>query len=222
MDGMFGGDQGKALVRAPPRTRGQGAEQAPAAGAASGSGGSGPACCAHRSPPHCLPHMQEASFKEFLNRPENQSLVEKQQRKEVKQAIQLQEKMRALEFRDKVRGEGLSGLPGAGGSERDIGGVATEQDGAGTQARECESQQPGPGNFFRRTPPCSSHPHLHRRLPSPSHPTAGRFWSLSWRRRRTSLPSWRTGCCAGSSRPSQTTPRATLESGPATRASSRC
>ncbi|KAL4428099.1 hypothetical protein ABPG75_002188 [Micractinium tetrahymenae] len=44
----------------------------------------------------------EASFKEFLARPENQEVVEKQQRKEAKQAIQLQEKMRALDFRDKV------------------------------------------------------------------------------------------------------------------------
>jgi len=44
----------------------------------------------------------EASFKEFINRPENRSLVEAHQRKEVKQAIQLQDKVRALEFRDKV------------------------------------------------------------------------------------------------------------------------
>lgn len=47
--------------------------------------------------------MQEASFKEFLARPENQDVLEKQQRKEAKQAIQLQEKMRALEFREKAR-----------------------------------------------------------------------------------------------------------------------
>lgn len=45
---------------------------------------------------------QEASFKEFLSRPENQEVMEKQQRKEAKQAIQLQEKMRALEFREKA------------------------------------------------------------------------------------------------------------------------
>ena len=51
--------------------------------------------------PH-IPLLQEASFKEFLARPENQALVEQQQRKEVKQAVQLQDKMRALEFRDKV------------------------------------------------------------------------------------------------------------------------
>ncbi|PRW44423.1 Peptidyl-prolyl cis-trans isomerase D [Chlorella sorokiniana] len=44
----------------------------------------------------------EASFKEFLARPENAALVEAQQRKEAKQSIQLQEKIRALEFRDKV------------------------------------------------------------------------------------------------------------------------
>jgi hypothetical protein len=46
--------------------------------------------------------LQEASFKEFLSRPENQTLVEKHQRREVKQAIQLQEKTAALRFRDKV------------------------------------------------------------------------------------------------------------------------
>ena len=46
--------------------------------------------------------LQEASFKEFLARPENQALVEKHQRREVKQAIQLQEKMAALRFRDTV------------------------------------------------------------------------------------------------------------------------
>lgn len=46
--------------------------------------------------------QQEASFKEFLSRPENRAIVEKHQRKEVKQAIQLQGRMRALEFRDKV------------------------------------------------------------------------------------------------------------------------
>ncbi len=51
---------------------------------------------------HSLP--QEASFKEFLARPENAALVEAQQRKEAKQAVQLQEKVRALHFREKVRG----------------------------------------------------------------------------------------------------------------------
>ncbi|KAL4858750.1 Peptidyl-prolyl cis-trans isomerase FKBP4 [Chlorella vulgaris] len=44
----------------------------------------------------------DASFKEFLNRPENAELLEKQQRKEIKQGLQMQEKMRALEFREKV------------------------------------------------------------------------------------------------------------------------
>lgn len=44
----------------------------------------------------------EASFKEFISRPENRPLVEAHQRKEVKQAIQLQDKVRALDFRDKV------------------------------------------------------------------------------------------------------------------------
>lgn len=56
------------------------------------------------------PPPQEASFKEFLSRPENREVVEKHQRKEAKQAIQLQEKMRALEFRDKARGGG-GGFP---------------------------------------------------------------------------------------------------------------
>jgi hypothetical protein len=46
--------------------------------------------------------MQEASFKEFLSRPENRALVEAHQRKEVRQAIKLQEKMRLMDFRDKV------------------------------------------------------------------------------------------------------------------------
>lgn len=46
--------------------------------------------------------MQEESFKEFLSRPENQPILEKHQRREVKQAIQLQEKMNALNFRSKV------------------------------------------------------------------------------------------------------------------------
>jgi hypothetical protein len=46
--------------------------------------------------------QQEASFKEFLSRPENRPLVEKHQRREVKQAVQLQEKTAALRFRDKV------------------------------------------------------------------------------------------------------------------------
>lgn len=41
-------------------------------------------------------------MKEFLSRPENQAVVERQQRKEVKQAMQLQQKMQALQFRDKV------------------------------------------------------------------------------------------------------------------------
>ncbi|KAI7845680.1 hypothetical protein COHA_000794 [Chlorella ohadii] len=44
----------------------------------------------------------EASFKEFLARPENAALVEAQQRKEAKQAVQLQEKVRALHFREKT------------------------------------------------------------------------------------------------------------------------
>lgn len=38
-----------------------------------------------------------------MNRPENAELLEKQQRKEIKQGLQMQEKMRALEFREKVR-----------------------------------------------------------------------------------------------------------------------
>lgn len=46
--------------------------------------------------------LQEASFKEFISRPENRHLVEKHQKREVKQAIQLQEKMAALKFRDVV------------------------------------------------------------------------------------------------------------------------
>lgn len=46
--------------------------------------------------------VQEASFKEFLSRPENRPLVEQHQRKEVKQALQLQEKAAALKFRSKV------------------------------------------------------------------------------------------------------------------------
>lgn len=98
MDGMFGGDQGKALVRAEARHE----QPCPS-----------PFCCRSASPsPLCVPSLsrlcsppsnhQEASFKEFLARPENQELVERQQRREVKQAVQLQEKMRALEFRDKV------------------------------------------------------------------------------------------------------------------------
>lgn len=45
---------------------------------------------------------QEASFKEFLSRPENQPVLEKHQKREVKQAIQLQEKIAALKFRSKV------------------------------------------------------------------------------------------------------------------------
>lgn len=48
--------------------------------------------------------MQEASLKEFLNRPENRPVLEKHQRKEMRQALQLQEKMHALHFRDKAGG----------------------------------------------------------------------------------------------------------------------
>lgn len=44
----------------------------------------------------------EASFKEFLARPENQPILEKHQRKEVKQALKVQEKVHALKFRDVV------------------------------------------------------------------------------------------------------------------------
>ena len=47
-------------------------------------------------------NVQEESFKEFLSRPENQPILEKHQRREVKQAIQLQEKVNALNFRSKV------------------------------------------------------------------------------------------------------------------------
>ena len=47
--------------------------------------------------------MQEASFKEFLQRPENRPLVEAHQRKEVRQALRMKEKARALEFQEKVR-----------------------------------------------------------------------------------------------------------------------
>ncbi len=46
--------------------------------------------------------MQEASFKEFVNRPENRPLMEKQQQKEVQQGLKLNDRIRALEFRDKV------------------------------------------------------------------------------------------------------------------------
>ncbi|GMH39981.1 hypothetical protein BSKO_07885 [Bryopsis sp. KO-2023] len=44
----------------------------------------------------------QQSLKEFLDRPENRPLVEKQQRKEVKQAIAIKERIRELEFRNKV------------------------------------------------------------------------------------------------------------------------
>jgi hypothetical protein len=44
----------------------------------------------------------EASFKEFLARPENRALVEKHQRREVKQALQVQERDAALRLRDAV------------------------------------------------------------------------------------------------------------------------
>lgn len=44
----------------------------------------------------------EASFKEFLARPENQPALEKHQRKEMKQALKLQEKIHALKFKDVV------------------------------------------------------------------------------------------------------------------------
>jgi len=46
--------------------------------------------------------LKEASFKEFLARPENQPILEKHQRKEVKQAIKVQEKIQALKFRSTV------------------------------------------------------------------------------------------------------------------------
>ncbi|KDD76940.1 hypothetical protein H632_c60p2 [Helicosporidium sp. ATCC 50920] len=42
----------------------------------------------------------EASFKEFLARPENRKLVEKQQRKEVRQSVALQERAELLRFKD--------------------------------------------------------------------------------------------------------------------------
>lgn len=44
----------------------------------------------------------EASFKEFLARPENRKLVEKQQRKEVRQALAAQDRSRVLEFKDRL------------------------------------------------------------------------------------------------------------------------
>lgn len=44
----------------------------------------------------------EASFKEFLARPENQPVLEKHQRKEMRQALKVQEKIQALKFKDVV------------------------------------------------------------------------------------------------------------------------
>lgn len=44
----------------------------------------------------------QASFQAFLERPENRKLVEKQQRKEVRQAVAAQERARVLEFRDRL------------------------------------------------------------------------------------------------------------------------
>ena len=44
----------------------------------------------------------QASFKEFLSRPENQPILEQHQRKEVRQSIKLQEKIQALKFRSAV------------------------------------------------------------------------------------------------------------------------
>eukprot|EP00887_Chlorella_sp_A99_P002559 scaffold6.g2559.t1 len=93
---MLAGDNGKALVRAAGRKVGV----------------SPTALCPAR--PDAAPDQsmaataarpllhQEASFKEFLSRPENREAVEKHQRKEVKQAIKVQEKMRLMEFREKV------------------------------------------------------------------------------------------------------------------------
>ena len=46
--------------------------------------------------------LQEESFQQFLQRPENRALVEAQQRKEVLQAVKAKEKASALDFRSKV------------------------------------------------------------------------------------------------------------------------
>lgn len=108
----FGTDQGKAMVRAgtagevlcrctgpPPRARLLPPPAARLAGKRSTP--SHLPASAHTS---CPFYPQEASFKEFLSRPENAAAVEAQQRKEAKQAVQLQEKIRALQFREKVGG----------------------------------------------------------------------------------------------------------------------
>ena len=141
----------------------------------------GPPCTAHLTLP------QEASFKEFLARPENAALVEAQQRKEVKQAVQLQEKMRALQFRDKARTRQLllcCGIHTAHGWGRMLKQVVDVL--------------------------CSTDHHLwvhcitalhtvasHGALPSTAR---HRCWRLSMMRSGTLRRSWRTACCAASYR----------------------
>ena len=150
------------------------------------------------------PCAQEASFKEFLSRPENRGLVEQHQRKEVKQAIQLQEKARALEFREKVcvRAEARA----CSWAQRTARAARRARQRSGTARGTAR-----PGGRARSVLFDSCR---RRRHPSPP----GRCWTPSTTPRRRSPPFWRTACCGASCRPSPTTPTATFRSGPATRA----
>ena len=46
--------------------------------------------------------LMEASFKEFVQRPENRPYLEAQQKREARQALKISQQMQAAQFRDTV------------------------------------------------------------------------------------------------------------------------
>lgn len=52
--------------------------------------------------------VQEQSFKEFAQRPENRALMEEHQQQEVSAALQLQEQMQELHLQQQVRPDKLT------------------------------------------------------------------------------------------------------------------
>lgn len=56
----------------------------------------------------CAMRVQEQSFKEFAQRPENRALMEEHQQQEVSAALQLQEQMQELHLQQQVRPDKLT------------------------------------------------------------------------------------------------------------------
>lgn len=52
--------------------------------------------------------FDDSNFQEFIQRPENQGVLQKEQRQRLKQALIAKENQTAQEFRDAVRGLHLS------------------------------------------------------------------------------------------------------------------